>query len=294
MRTKYDVAVVILVVLLAFFFIIYFTPLISGVIISLTDWNGMSKNFNFVGFDNYIKMFSDTRFTKAARVTGKYALVLLCFSILFGYIIAKAIKNRKHKKAPMLLLAFFPYVVTPIIVCVLWNQLFANLIPLLGKSLNIDFLKTNLLAKGNSALWVVSFVDLWMLIPYSMLLILSALNAIPADLIEYAELENASKWKKFRYIEFPFLLPSFSMIGTVIISYALTNIDTIMALTAGGPGRSTETMYYIVYKNSTFDFSYGLAEGIVISLVSITVFVVINKLTNSKGKRDVFYGGEEA
>lgn len=293
MRKKKDMAIVILIVLLAIFFIVYFTPLISGIIISLTDWNGMSKDFNFVGFDNYKKMFSDARFAKAAGVTGRYALILLCFSILFGYIIAKAIKSRRKKKAPMLLIAFFPYVVTPIVVCVLWNQLFTNLVPLIGENLNIDYLKINLLAKGNTALWAVSFVDLWMLIPYSMLLILSALNAIPSDLLEYAELENASKWKQFRYIEFPFLLPSFAMIGTIVISYALMNIETIMALTAGGPGRSTETMYYIVYKNSTFDFSYGLAEGIVVSLVSITVFIIINRLTNSKEKRDVSYGGEE-
>ena len=293
MRRKKDMAIVILIVLLAIFFIVYFTPLISGIIISLTDWNGMSKDFNFVGFDNYKKMFSDARFAKAAGVTGRYALILLCFSILFGYIIAKAIKSRRKKKAPMLLIAFFPYVVTPVVVCVLWNQLFTNLVPLIGENLNIDYLKINLLAKGNTALWAVSFVDLWMLIPYSMLLILSALNAIPSDLLEYAELENASKWKQFRYIEFPFLLPSFAMIGTIVVSYALMNIDTIMALTAGGPGRSTETMYYIVYKNSTFDFSYGLAEGIVVSLVSITVFIIINRLTNSKEKRDVSYGGEE-
>ena len=293
MRKKKDMAIVILIVLLAIFFIVYFTPLISGIIISLTDWNGMSKDFNFVGFDNYKKMFSDARFAKAAGVTGRYALILLCFSILFGYIIAKAIKSRRKKKAPMLLIAFFPYVVTPVVVCVLWNQLFTNLVPLIGENLNIDYLKINLLAKGNTALWAVSFVDLWMLIPYSMLLILSALNAIPSDLLEYAELENASKWKQFRYIEFPFLLPSFAMIGTIVVSYALMNIDTIMALTAGGPGRSTETMYYIVYKNSTFDFSYGLAEGIVVSLVSITVFIIINRLTNSKEKRDVSYGGEE-
>lgn len=293
MKRKTDMATIILIILLAVFFIIYFTPLISGVIISLTDWNGMSNGFKFVGFDNYIKMFSDVRFNKAAGVTARYALILLCFSIFMGYIIAKAIKIRKKKKATILFISFFPYVVTPIIVCVLWNQLFTNFIPLVGKSLNIDFFKTNLLAKGNSALWAVSFVDLWMLIPYSMLLILSALNAIPTDLIEYAELENASKWKRFRYIEFPFLLPSFAMIGTIVISYALTNIDTVMALTAGGPGRSTETMYYIVYKNSTFNFSYGLAEGIIVSLVSITVFIVINKLTNSKEKSDVSYGGEE-
>ena len=292
MKRKIDMAYVLFVVILAIFFIVFFTPLISGLIVSFTDWNGMAKSFEFVGIDNYVKMFSDSRFAKAAGVTIRYALILLVFSILIGYIVAKTIKNKHRTKAPMLFISFFPYVVTPIIVCVLWNQLFANLIPSVGQALNIDLLKTNLLAKSDTAIWAVSFVDLWMLIPYSMLLILSSLNAIPTDLIEYAELENASRWKQFRYIEFPFLLPAFAMITTIIISYALTNIDTIMALTAGGPGRSTETMYYVIYKNSTFEYSYGLAEGIIVSLVSIAVFILINKLTNSKEIRDVSYGGE--
>ena len=292
MKRKIDMAYVLFVVILAIFFIVFFTPLISGLIVSFTDWNGMAKSFEFVGIDNYVKMFSDSRFAKAAGVTIRYALILLVFSILIGYIVAKTIKNKHRTKAPMLFISFFPYVVTPIIVCVLWNQLFANLIPSVGQALNIDLLKTNLLAKSDTAIWAVSFVDLWMLIPYSMLLILSSLNAIPTDLIEYAELENASRWKQFRYIEFPFLLPAFAMITTIIISYALTNIDTIMALTAGGPGRSTETMYYVIYKNSTFEYSYGLAEGIIVSLVSIAVFILINRLTNSKETRDVSYGGE--
>lgn len=283
------------IILLSVFAIVYFVPVICGIIVSFTDWNGMSSEFSFIGFENYVKMFSDSRFRNAVWITTQYALILLLFSILFGYVIARTIKESQKAKSAMLFIAFFPYVITPVIVCVLWNQLFINLIPIMGKALNIDILKTNLLANKSTAIWAVAFVDLWMLVPYAMLLILSSLTSIPTDLIEYAKLEKANRWKIFRYIELPYLLPTFGMISTIIISYALTHIDTIMTLTAGGPGRSTETLYYIVYKNSTLEqrYAYGLAEGMVVSAISMFVFIIISKFTNSKNAEGVFYGGEQ-
>ena len=81
------------------------------------------------------------------------------------------------------------------------------------------------------------------------------------------------------------------MLTTIIISYGLTHIDTIMTLTSGGPGRSTETLYYVIYKNSTGNYAYALAEGIVVAIISIIVFLVINKFTNSKNISEQSKGG---
>lgn len=176
MRRKQDVAIIIFVILVSALFIAYCVPVISGVIVSFTDWNGMTSTYSFVGFSNYVKMFSDTRLKNAADVTIRYAVILLTFSIFFGYTIAHIIKSSHKGKSGILFISFFPYIVTPVIVCVLWNQLFINILPQIGKLLKLDFLKVNLLSNSSSAIWAVAFVDLWMLIPYAMLLTLSALG----------------------------------------------------------------------------------------------------------------------
>ena len=284
-------AFIILLLIMIVFILFYYIPVFWGFKISFTDWNGMNSNYSYVGLDNYSKMFKDPRFVNALWITLKYIIILLLFSISLGYVSAKAIISKKKGKSRILFVSFFPYVITPVVVCVLWNQLFSNFFPFVGELLNIDFLKINLLASGSTAIYAIAFVDLWMLIPYTMLLVLSGLNSIPQDLLDYSRIEKAVGWKKFKNVELPYLLPTFGMLTTIIISYGLTHIDTIMTLTSGGPGRSTETLYYVIYKNSTGNYAYALAEGIVVAIISIIVFLVINKFTNSKNISEQSKGG---
>ena len=178
---------------------------------------------------------------------------------------------------------------TPVIVCILWNQIFIGFVPELGKEFGIELMGTNLLSEKTTALYAVAFVDLWMLIPYAMLLFISALNAIPKELIEFAVLEGTNPKDYFFYVEFPHLLPSIGMLSTIILSYAFTHIDSLMTLTAGGPGRATETVYYTIYKNSTLEqhYSYGLAEGTVVASFSVLVFLLINKYISNKYIADI-------
>ncbi len=284
MKKKNHLSVISLICILVLFSIFFIIPMLNGLFISFTDWNGLSRDYSFSGLDNYIRMFHDIRFLDSLKVTIKYAFILLTFSIVLGYISAKTIHKRKKSKSSLLFVSFFPYIVTPVVACILWNQIFISLLPSLGEVLGIELLQHNLLADKATALYAVAFVDLWMLIPYTMLLLLSSLNSIPKELIECAKLEGASSWVILRHIELPYILPSLGMIVTVVVSYALTHIDTIMTLTSGGPGRVTETLYYTIYKNSIMEqrYAYGLAEGIVVAIISILVFVIISKLTNNK------------
>lgn len=282
----------VLVLVMIAFLVFYIYPLFKGVMISFTDWNGMSNDYNYVGFDNYVKMFSDTRFQNAICVTLKYTSVLVVSCLVFGYVSAKGLSVFCKRRSFLLFVSFFPYVVTPVIVCILWSQLYVDVLPSIGKSLDISFLSHNVLANKDCAIFAVSVVDLWMLIPYTMILILSSLNSIPKELLEYAKLEGADGIKKLVYIELPYMLPSIGMIVTVIFSYAFTGLDTIMMLTAGGPGRSTETIYYVIYKNSTLEqrYGFGIAEGVFVSLLSIAVFVTISMFTNFKNDNDITMG----
>ena len=293
MRAKSLVASIILVAVLLMFLLFFVIPFVYGVFISFTDWDGIAPEYKINGFENYTRMFQDQRFQNSIIVTIKYALVLLTFSLLLGYFSAKAINKLSCFRSPVLFLSFLPYMITPVISCVLWNQMYIGLFPELGKLFEIDFLKTNLLSNPDIALYAVSIVDLWMLIPYAMLLFNSALNSIPYELIESAKLEGATSIKLAWYIEFPHLLSTIGMLTIMIISRAITNIDTILTLTSGGPVRSTETLYYLVYRSSTEElhYAYGMAEGVIVSIFSIFVYFIINKLVIGKYANDITYKG---
>ena len=289
MKDKSLVVSLILIAILLFFVIFFLVPFTYGVFISFTNWDGIAKHYDIIGFGNYVRMFNDKRFHTSVFTTLKYATVLLCFTLLFGYINAKVIHHLHWLQSRTLFILFLPYTITPVISCILWNQLYIGLFPQIGKKLGVIFLQSNLLANKNTALYAVSFVDLWMLIPYAMLLFNSALNAIPQELIESAKLEGASTFQIAVYIEFPYILSTAGMLTTIVLSNALMKIDTIMTLTSGGPARATETLYYTIYRNSTEElhYAYGLAEGMIVSLFCVLVFLIVNKIMVGKYTSDI-------
>ena len=290
MKQKFQIPVFLLVCILSLFTIIFVIPMISGILISFTDWNGLSKEYNLIGIYNYTKMFQDLRFLDSLNITIVYTFILLSCTLVLGYISAKAIQKLQYFKSFALFVSFFPYAITPVVACILWNQLYIGLIPEIGKLLEIEILQMNLLSNKETALLAVAIVDLWILVPYATLLFSSSLNSIPSDIIECAQVEGASPLKIALYIELPFIFSTIGMLTTMITSYAFTHIDTLMTLTSGGPGRATETLYYTIYKNSILEqrYAYGLAEGLVVSVFSIIVFLVVNKIfTNGKYTSDI-------
>lgn len=293
MQSRSHAVSLFLAAILLIFCLFFLFPLVYGIFISFTDWDGITADYQLIGIKNYIRMFQDKRFQNSVIVTIKYGLTLLSFALMLGYISAKVINNLPIFRSQMLFLSFLPYVITPVVSCILWNQMYIGLLPEIGKRFGIALLKSNLLANKDIALYAVSAVDLWMFVPYAMLLLSSALNAIPQELLEAAKLDGANSFHIASYIEFPYLLPTIGMLTTMIASRALTNIDTILVLTSGGPVRSTETLYYTIYRNSTEElhYAYGLAEGVVVSVVSILIFLLINKLVIGCRADDITYQG---
>ena len=289
MQSKSKISTVFIFIVLFIFVVFFIMPLLLGVFISFTDWDGIQKGFNLTGFNNYIDMIRDNRFINSTITTIKYFCILLFGSIVFGFINAKAISKVPAIESPALFFTFFPYIITPVIVSILWNQMFINLFPEIGKKTGISFLETNVLSNPNYALLAIGIVDLWILIPFSMILFYSALQTIPENLRDAAKLDGANNPKILFYIEVPYLLPTVGMIIVLVLSRALTNIESIMVLTSGGPMRATETVYYTIFRNSTEElhYAYGLAEGIVVSIVIIIVYSLVQKYIISKHLDDL-------
>lgn len=274
------------------FIVLFLIPILFGLFISFTDWMGVTDSYNFIGIENYNKFLENTRFESAVFTTIKYIMMLLPASLVFGYINASFLNKLKKLKATVAFLTFFPYIMTPVTVSLIWNQIYQKMIVAIGKLLDLSILSTNLLSNSKTALWAVSIVDLWILIPYTTLLFYSSLSLISQNQINAAILDGAKPSDIFFYIKLPYMLPTIGTVTTVIFSYCLTSVDTIMALTTGGPGRTTETLYYVVYQNSVADkrYGYGAAEGIALSLVSIGVYFVISKITNNFRIRQLSLG----
>ena len=117
---------------------------------------------------------------------------------------------------------------------------------------------------------------------YAFLILFTALKGTPADMVDSARLEGANSVQLFRHIQFPMTFPSFGVVLTTAITHALTSIDTILIMTSGGPARATETLYFVVYKNSFMRqrFGYGLAQGVLLAIAAILIYLLIQAWTN--------------
>ena len=259
-------------------------PIFLGIYYSFTDWDGIKKNYSFIGFRNYIRMFSDKRFWHSVSFNLRYTIFLVLgvtlLSIGIGLLLNQKVRGKMFFRAAY----FFPAVISALTGGLIFNQIYGKGIPFIGELLGIGLLQKNILTSKVGAQFGILFVNLWQGVAIPTVLVLSALQTIPQELIESASLDGADSRQLFRYLIFPFLLPTISIIIILNLKSGLMLYDYVMALTTGGPARATESLTMLIYAQA-FDemkFGYAIAESIVVSVAIIAVSVLQIHSTNRK------------
>ncbi|MDD2213553.1 MAG: sugar ABC transporter permease [Oscillospiraceae bacterium] len=256
------------------FFIVY--PLISGLYYSLTDWNGMSKTFHYVGLDNYHKILSDqTSLTIVGRTFGyTFLLVIICtfMAVLLALLLNRNIKGKSFFRA----VYFFPAVLSSITIGLIFNQIYSNLLPVIGKTLHIPILSQSLLSNSQTAMFAILLINIWQGTALPTVLAISGLQTISNDILEAARIDGASHGQTLRYIKLPLLMPTISIIIIFNARSGLMVFDYIKATTNGGPGFSTMSIATLIYKHAFTDmrFGYSSAESTLCFLL-ITIFALL-------------------
>lgn len=269
-------------VALYLFFIVY--PLISGIYYSLTDWNGVARSFNFVGIQNYISVFSDKTDKSVIGRTFLYTLflVLICttLSVFLAILLNRKMKGRSFFRS----VYFFPAVLSSVTIGLIFNQIYSNLLPGIGKAMGIEILSKSLLGKGSTALWAILFINVWQGTAMPTVLAMAGLQTISEDVIESARIDGANAWQTLRKITLPLLLPTISIIIILNARSGLMVFDYIKATTDGGPGFATTSIAYMIYKHAFTDmkFAYSSAES-TLCFIMITIIAVIQiRITREK------------
>jgi raffinose/stachyose/melibiose transport system permease protein len=216
-------------------------------------------------------------------ITLRYTVTIVIGTIGFGYFVSLLLLQMKKQNVYLSVL-FFPHLLMSVVGCILWEQIYNGFLPSIGKSLGLSLIRRNLLAQKDTAIFAVAIADLWRLVPYAILLIFTSLRAVSLDLIDTAEMEGANKFQILWHVQLPQTLSTLGIILTTAVTHGLTAIDTILIMTGGGPARATETLYFVVYKNSFMrqKFGYGLAQGVILALLSVLIFVLIDMTLNRK------------
>ena len=253
------------------FFVLHTYPFLQGIFYSFTNWKGYGK-WSFVGLRNYLHIFSDPDIGHAYGFTFFFALLATAFVNVFSLLLAMGLNARIKLKSTLRAVFFLPYILGNLIVGFVFNFIFANLLPPVGRALGISALSVNILGTDNA--WIgVLFVTVWQSLAFNTLIYLSGLQTIDRDLYEAADLDGATGWKRFAEITFPLIAPFFTINMVLCAKNFLMTFDQVMAMTNGGPGTATTTVSVLIYKRGFqgAQFAYQSADAVLLFLVIVLI-----------------------
>lgn len=269
--------------ILALFVCFNTIPLIRGVIYSFTNFKGFGK-YDWVGFRNYIDLFTDVRVGKSYLFTFKLAIVSTVVVNVLSLILALALNSRIRAKSFFRGAYFLPNILGALVVGYIFNYFFTYILPAVADMIGIEALSSSILSNPSAAWIGVMVVCAWQAVAMNTIIYISGLQTVPEDVYEAGGLDGATGWKQFKYLTFPLIIPFFSINMVLCVKNFLMVFDQIMALTKGGPAQSTESISYLIYNNgmSGGQFGFQSANAVVFFIVIVAVSVAQMKFSGKK------------
>ncbi|KIL41288.1 ABC transporter permease [Gordoniibacillus kamchatkensis] len=261
---------------LLFFALIILTPFLRAILYSLQDWNGISSHIRWAGLDNYRKIMSDGPFFKSLWFTVKYVVATTILVNAIGLMLALLL-NLGLKTQNVLRTAFFlPYVIGTIIIGFIWQFIITQLFKEIGAGTGWALFAKNWLSIPGYAFWSLVIVAVWHSAGYFMVIYLAALQGVPKDMLEAAEIDGAGRWKQLWHIVLPLIRPAMTINLFLAISNGFKGFDLNFALTKGGPFGSTESLALHIYLDAFTKnlFTYASAKAVLFFVVLSAVTLV--------------------
>ncbi|MBQ8653304.1 MAG: sugar ABC transporter permease [Clostridia bacterium] len=250
-------------------------PAVSSVYLGFTSYDGVTEaSMRFIGWDNYKNIFESARFHSA---TFNTILIAAAFTVLVNVIalaMAVAVDKVRWCKNIFRSTFYLPVLISGIIAGFIWRIMFNYSFGVINFALNaIGLGSVKFIDTMPNALLSIIFVLLWKNAGYYMIIYLAALQGISTDLLEAASIDGANGRQTFRHVTLPMLAGSFTINLTLALINGLKVYDEIAILTNGGPGFSTETITYMVYKVAFGEMrqGYGTAMAVILFIIILVM-----------------------
>ena len=213
--------------ILALFICFNTIPLIRGVIYSFTNFKGFGK-YNWVGFQNYLDLFTDGRVGKSYWFTFKLAIVSTVVTNVISLVLALGLNSKIRAKSFFRGAYFLPNILGALVVGYIFNYFFTYILPAVAQMIGVKGLSTSILSNPSVAWIGIMIVCAWQAIAMNTIIYISGLQTVPEDVYEAGGLDGATGWKQFRYLTFPLIIPFFSINMVLCVKNFLMVFDQIM------------------------------------------------------------------
>lgn len=261
--------------------------IIDTVVVSFTDWDGMSEGFKIIGFSNYTKMLSDATFWTSVMNNIIFFVGTVFVQAFLGFLLAVLLKKRLPGSNVFKAIYFLPIAMATSIITAIFriimnptngslNQFF--------RAVNLDWLAQNWLGDPKIALFSVIIVNIFQWMGFSMITYYAGLMSLPDDVYEAAKIDGAGFWRTTFSVTLPMLKGTTNVLIILGIVGSLKTFDLVKLLTGGGPGRATTVMNTYLYEKAFNDFNAGGAASIGVAILIIAM--IMSFLQIKLGKED--------
>jgi raffinose/stachyose/melibiose transport system permease protein len=264
---------------LLFVFTFYLLPNILNFIYAFTNWSVFKTEINFVGIQNFIELSQRGEIWKDLLITLEYGLLVMILINLTNLVLALALERTCLFSRIMRTVFFIPVLIAPIAAGYIFKGFFGS------SGIVADIFNINLLGSMRYALFATIIVHIWKFMGVGLLVYIAGLNSVPEELIEYARIEGANEFQIIKNIKIPLIGPSLTFNIALSMIGGLKVFATVLAMTQGGPARSTEVLNIFILQNfATGRLGYTTAISLILFLV---IFIIAIPVIIFLRKREV-------
>lgn len=255
-------------------------PLLDSFRYSVTNWNGFDPDYDFVGLDNFARIFRDPEFLNAIVNTAIWIVAALVVPVLLGLALALLLNTGLRSANVFKSIFYLPICLAAVIVGQIWIWIYQPDWGLLNTAIEsvtgVRRFNFAWLAEPSTALGSVIVAWSWQQTGLAMVIFLAGLTSIPRDLLEAADIDGVSRWKQTLHIVLPMLRPATVVVVALSVINALKGFDILYIMTGGGPFRSSNTLAFFMYEESfkKYRMGYGSAISVVLFLIALSVIFI--------------------
>ena len=233
----------------------------------------------FIGFGNYIKMFSDPTLLTSTGNTLLFAVVSVALEVVIGLFLAMALCSDKMWARICTSIFLIPMIMAPVAVGTLWRMMLDSSTGIINYFLSfLGIPSITWLSTPNTAMLSVILVNVWQLVPWVTIICAAGLKALPSDCLEAASVDGATNGQIFRKIVLPMMSPVLTVVVMLRFVDAFKVFDTVYVMTNGGPGSATEMLPNYIYKQGLKFFDAGYSASLAIIFVVVMTVVTMGFL----------------
>jgi len=253
-----------------------FLPVIAALLISFTNWD-LLRPPEWVGFENYRRLFTDATFFKVLRNTTVYTLGTVPVQMTLALLVAMALNRRIPGRLFFRTAFFMPVVASTVAVALVWRWIFHADFGLLNSFLYMIGIDNPpaWLSSTTWALPAIIIMSIWQQIGYSMVFFLAGLQGVPAHLYEAAKIDGATGWHRFWFITVPMLSSTTFFVLVISIINSFQVFDQAFIMTEGGPANATNTIVFNIYRYAFQFFQMGYASAMAWVLFGIIFLITV-------------------